>query len=130
MRFTYEGKQYSLSFQRKYQDVEVYVSGEKTTARSEYPFTTAILYERTGEKTSSTVAQATVGCHPGDPYSNEKGRLYALKALNEILNTRKFTKEFRQALWQSYQRRGNTPKVTVQNVPSDLPATVEGEIIH
>lgn len=106
MRFTFNGKDYSLGFQRNTQSVKVMRDGKESTVPSKYPYTTVTLYERTSPSTSGVIAQATVGCIPSDPYSNEKGRLYALRALNQMLfRSQVYDEKFREAMWKAYFTR-------------------------
>jgi hypothetical protein len=84
---------------------------------SKYPYTTVTLYERTEPTTSRILFSATVGCLPTDSYSNERGRLYALRALHGFLvaankrDPKQYGKDFRTALWRAYTQRGRQQNV-------------------
>jgi hypothetical protein len=109
MKFKFDGRSFRLAFERKHKDVTILKDGVATKVRSLYPYTTAKLYEERLGLEASIVAQATVGCLPGDTYSNAKGRLFALRALNAVLGRRNHTKDFRRAMWEAYINRGNEP---------------------
>ena len=120
MRFQFDGKTYNIGFDRKHLHVDVFENRKKKSVLSKYPFTTATLYERReGQPIASTVASATVGCVPTDPYSNQSGRLQALKALTQILTARKFSKEFKRTLWKAYADRGKAPVVEGTVIPAE-----------
>jgi len=106
MRFTFEGKEYKLSFERRHKHVTLLQGNRKVTVPSKYPYTTVTLYDRAPSGAPSVLASATVGCAPTDSYSNEKGRLFALKELTNALRRYRISKEFRTAMWHAYVNRG------------------------
>lgn len=140
MRFTFEGKNYSLSFTRKHQHVTFFHKGNRHTTPSTYPFTTATLYVSVGASVPTVLASATVGCSHLDAYSNSKGRLYAMKELNKRLIRYNLPEEFRRAMWNAYMNRGksslviDTVATKVEEVRALPPAPADvianAEIIH
>lgn len=126
MRFTFEGSQYSLGFERKVQFVTVMRHGKHHTVRSKYPYTTVVLYKReTPTNINRVVAHATVGCLASDPYSNKLGRLFAMRALNATLR-RKQSKEFLCAMWKCYMERGKQqPRVVEAESVTRVASVVE-----
>lgn len=104
MKFEFAGRTYALDFTRKKQEVTIVRDGKSQTIQSKYPYTTVILYEKT-TGAPVVVNKATVGCIPSDTYSNEKGRLAALKDLTEILRRSQYPEEFRRAMWNAYTNR-------------------------
>jgi hypothetical protein len=106
MRFTFEGRRYELDFSRERKDVVILRDGTKHTIKSLHPYTTVSLKERIADALPATVATATVGCLPTDRYSNDLGRVYALRALTQVL-TKKHgkSKEFKAAMWRAYELR-------------------------
>ena len=100
MKFQFAGTTYFLEFQRDHKKVKLHRQGKSEEIRSKYPYTTArLLVAKEGEK-PGLIDEAVVGCSPTDPYSNESGRVMALRAL-----TKPFSKELRRAVWQAYQLR-------------------------
>lgn len=114
MRFDFDGRRYFLQFERSKKSVAVFKDRKEVRVESKYPFTTVTLFELRngafGAQGRSTVASATVGCHTNDVYSNAKGRLFALKELSTNLGRLKFPKDFIKAMWDGYNKRGETPK--------------------
>jgi hypothetical protein len=136
MKFTFEGRRYFIEFQRAQKDVTIVRkkrNGEQqhNTIKSLHPFTTARLKERLGDALPNLIESATVGCLPSDKYSNELGRLYALRALTQVL-TKKHgksvhgSKDFKRALWRAYELRGQSDVIegTVVKTEAVLPAQV------
>jgi hypothetical protein len=105
MKFYYEGKTYRLEFERNYQQVSVRIEGQLQKIRSTYPYTSAKLYETPIGEVPKLVLIRTVGCLPTDKYSNEKGRLFALRGLSRALNKLKYPKGLIAAIWLAYRNR-------------------------
>ncbi len=130
MKFTFEGKEYYLQFERDHKNVEVFKQRQKHIIKSTHPYTTVRLYELMpsvgGVSTKLSVAAATVGCfpgtalRPGDFYTNSKGRLHAMKDLSLTLSRMKFPKQFVKAMWQAYDSRAGKQEQPV----------IEGQIIQ
>jgi len=100
MKFDFAGTTYFLEFQRNHRTVKFNRQGTQHIIKSKYPYTTVrLLVAKPGEK-PGLIEEATVGCCPADPYSNELGRIMALRKL-----TKPFSKELRRAVWQAYQAR-------------------------
>lgn len=126
MRFEFQGRRYGISFTRDHKEIDVHRDGVKTRVLSKYPYTTVSLHEYTGTAAPVLVGFATVGCAPNDNYSNELGRLMALRELHRkfrlleavALTTNppktevaaKYSKAFRSAIWTAYNNRANGPK--------------------
>jgi hypothetical protein len=122
MQFKFAGNTYFLEFQREYKHISTTHNGKTTTVRSTYPYTTAKLLQASSEPKTvphTEVAKATVGCMPGDKYSNAAGRLFALRALTSKLRPTKgrkgFDREFREAMWTAYVQRGKQKAPVAQH---------------
>lgn len=114
MRFTHNGVEYKLEFSRHRGPVKAYVAGERQEFQSTYPFTTAQLVTEKSKMDKVVHAIATVGCNPVDAYSNEQGRIAALRKL-----TAKMDKGLRKAIWQSYTNRARTAQAPKdQSIPA------------
>ena len=122
MRFEFGGKTYFLEFQREHRDITTIHNGTTKTVKSTYPYTTARLLLQSAEPLKTPhdeVAKATVGCMPGDKYSNAAGRLFALRALTSRLRRMAerfggYDREFREAMWKAYVERGKQKAVVTQ----------------
>jgi hypothetical protein len=126
MRFTFEGREYVLEFSRAYKQVKVVKQKKELTVRSEYPYTTATLYQvnEAAPHQRSFVTFATVGCAPFEQFSHAAGRLLALQDLSiKLRKLLKYSKEFNTALWQAYTNRGRLPVVIAEPVK-------EGELLE
>jgi hypothetical protein len=121
MRFTFAGRDYELTFERRKQPVVYYTKGVSHTIQSTYPFTTVAIFEQT-KQGQILVSEATVGCLHTDRYNPEQGRLWALKSLNGKLKRNNWSVEFRRAVWQAYIDR-NKKQIIVRDEPlKQLPA--------
>lgn len=123
MRFQFEDRKYFLQFERNHKKVDVFKNREKVVLDSKYPFTTVTLYEIMSGTYSAgrkTIASATVGCHPGDTYSNAKGRLFALKELSSSLRRLHYPHDFVAAVWNAYQHRADAPS---------KPGVIDGQVV-
>ena len=119
MRFTFNGRNYSLTVERKYQNVELFTDRKKHILRSTYPYTILSLHEQGANGASVLVKKVSVGCLPSDPYSNRAGLLFAMKKLTSQLKFSDragltYPKEFFSAMWQAYVNRGKQPKRVVE----------------
>ena len=122
MRFEFGGKTYFLEFQREHRDITTIHNGTAKTVKSTYPYTTARLLLQSAEPLKTPhdeIAKATVGCMPGDKYSNAAGRLFALRALTSRLRRMAerfggYDREFREAMWKAYVERGKQKAVVTQ----------------
>lgn len=106
MKFSYNGVEYKLEFSRHHRPVSAYLAGEKQEFQSTHPFTTVQLVTEKSRTEKVIHAIATVGCNPIDAYSNEKGRIAALRKL-----TAKMDRGLRKAVWESYTNRPRTATV-------------------
>ena len=113
MRFNVDGRRFRLEFERHYRQVTILRAGNEHTIRSKYPYTTATLYELKDINTATPIAHATVGCAPTDLYSNANGRLFALRALTEVLRKKDTPYELRAAIWETYINRGKNQVIEV-----------------
>lgn len=138
MKFDFDGQRYLLEFQRDKKTIRTVRHGNVKTVQSKYPYTTArlITISKTSVlETRNPIAEASVGCTPTDSYSNEKGRLYALRALSAVLRRAKMDVGLTAALWQAYMNRkeqkqdvieGNVVEQKAeQKQPLQLPASTE-----
>lgn len=103
MRFEYEGSTYLIEFMRKNKTVRVGVnaSGDDVWGISRFPYTTVIIWKLIpNSELRELVRTATVGCHHGDEYSPEKGRVNALRLVTKTLEKPFYTK-----MWQAYTGR-------------------------
>jgi len=102
MRFEYEGHTHFLEFQRQYKDVPVVRRGVTKVERSKYPYTTARVLRASDEagKKPTELFSSTVGCLTTDKFSNEAGRIAALRSLTSNLPLK-----LRVAVWQVYNDR-------------------------
>lgn len=106
MRFEYRGELYALDFARTKRRVPQidYKSGETVTAESMHPFTKVMVLKSKPDipwKYWEVVYQAEVGCFTHDFFSNDNGRLWALKKLTGKLPN----KEFKSLVWNAYMNR-------------------------
>ena len=83
MRFEFDGKTYVIEFKRAYReyphtDLE---TGLQLMRKSAHPYTTVTVLEVNPEfpLDKKIFRTATVGCHPEDKFSLEKGRCRALR---------------------------------------------------
>ena len=106
MKFSVDGVQYFLDFKREYKMVP---SGYDKVAKaqimkeSKYPYTTANLWKQEAGKLPGIYRSATVGAYRGDRYTNERGRVIALRALTKGMDL-----FMRQAVWTAYSHRDRT----------------------
>ena len=130
MKFSFEGRNYRLEFERKHRNVEILRNGKHRTIKSTYPYTTVTLFEVRPPLAPRVVAHATVGCMHSDSYSNAAGRLYAMRSLTAMLKLHEQPKELRTAMWEAYINRGREQKkqtaepvieTTATRVPLALP---------
>ncbi len=113
MRFSYEGQDFSIEFERQNREVK-YEDGSSHGVRapSTKPHTTVrlIITPPTIEGVVSAghivFRTATVGCWHKDRFSLEKGRIHALRAVGRTL-----TKGFRTAMWAAYTNRKQMSQV-------------------
>ena len=113
MRFTLEGKQYALDFERQHRRVTTRDSLEhnvRYSIRSMYPDTiVTLLHIVEGQRPEHwpVVARASVGCFAHDKFTKEDGRKQALKKLMPLVHL-----TMRKLIWDCYLSRRNN------NVPS------------
>ncbi len=118
----FEGETYRIEFRR--------VMEKNHTL----PFTIATLVRKTPTTDHRGVPiwieerSAKVGCWPWDVYTNEAGRLQALRKLLDPMGARPFAKPLREALWDAYHARKpvRDPRAcpTCGHVPSNVAAPV------
>jgi hypothetical protein len=118
MRFTFEGVDYSIGFERFRKLVTRYVDGKAVEKMSDHPYTTVSIYKVTtgadGKRLYTRVRMATVGPFKNvdpetgkviyDTFYKEGGRLAALRSVSRTYG--KAEKGFKQALWSAYLNRG------------------------
>lgn len=121
MRFEYEGKTYTIEFQRSHRLVQIGYdekTGQDLFANSLYPYTTVNLYRHEKlELDGITVIKLepfrtyTVGCAQFDNYSAEEGRKGALRMLCygnslDLPGTSKAERKgLKTAIWKTYLNR-------------------------
>jgi len=101
MKFTYEGRQYRITFTHPQEDNDIPGIGLRTQRSS-----IAKIYEVIGavrDPEQRPVACGSVTCNYKDQFSFAVGRKLALQ---EALNG--FGKDFRTAAWNCYLNRNNT----------------------
>jgi hypothetical protein len=103
MKFEHDGKTYFLEFQRQKKVISINRKGTKIEEESRYPFTTAKLLVVTESPLPTKLYEHTVGCCPTDEYSNEKGRIEALRGVSQQIP--KENKGLRKAMWGAYTGR-------------------------
>ena len=140
MRFEFGGKTYFLEFQREHRDITTIHNGTAKTVKSTYPYTTARLLLQSAEPLKTPhdeVAKATVGCMPGDKYSNAAGRLFALRALTSRLRRMAerfggYDREFREAMWKAYVERGKQKNPSNKEILEHNSAAevIEGTVVR
>lgn len=130
MYFSFEGKEYQVSFYRSHKQIDLFKNGQKQTIKSKFPYTRVSLYEVTPNSVPRLIAAETVGCSHTDKYSHNKGRIAALRELTRTLRLKSdYSWEFREALWEAYKNRATQKRrtkveivVSSQNVsPRALP---------
>lgn len=126
MEFTFGNINYVLEFERQYKNVTVYKNGEPRTVRSTHPFTTAKLLELRVDKEPSKIAQAVVGCSPGDAFSYAAGRLQALKLLSHTLRKSKAPKGLTSKIWTVYLNRHVVTTKMEFTTPKEVKETTPG----
>jgi hypothetical protein len=124
MRFTHEGRQFAIEFQRTHKEIldprtPALISTVK--AVSTYPYTTARIIEIDPKRVGNrrVYLEATVGCwHKETKFTKEQGRVKALQAITRQLGDKK---AFKEAMWNAYIQR---------NSPKNSSLVVEGEIVQ
>lgn len=126
MRFSFEDKQYIIEFKRAYReyphtDLE---SGLQLMRKSAHPYTTVTVFEVNQETPldKKVFRTATVGCHPGDKFSLEKGRCRALR-----LATITLPLQMKPILWAAYHNRR---QVNVVHTSVETPQPVMWKAYH
>jgi hypothetical protein len=109
MRFTHEGSEYLIEFERSTKARPRHTGDGKTAIQ-----TTARILKVTGPKDREVVRTYTVGHYHKDKLNYEAGRKYALLAAmydaptkggGEPLMGKRLTKAFRTAVWLAYHKR-------------------------
>src|SRR5688572_29785262 len=104
MRFTFDGKNYYIEFQRKYREYprHDYETGLDFSVKSKYPYTTVTIFETDPAHPldKKVFRTATTGCYHKDNFSIEKGRCRALR-----LATITTPKAMKPVLWKAYHER-------------------------
>lgn len=119
MRFTHNGQEYLLEFQRQYKHVSHFDrDGNSMLIKTQYPYTTVRILTLPNRKVFRT---ATVGCwykerfRPKESLLN-KGRERALRAIilydNSTRADQRLPAEFRKAMWDAYHNRRNNGTTT------------------
>lgn len=112
MRFQFDDKRYFLTFKRKREHIEITRFGKKHTILSQFPYTTVTLWEMGVAGSAVSVEFAKVGCLTSDSYSNEQGRVNALRELNRKLRKLGKSEQFRSAMWNAYLTREKAKNLT------------------
>lgn len=103
MRFTFNGSEYSISFNRKHKEVLRY-TGEVVQSTFPYTFVTIEKVTRSEDGkiiiSRDVVREASVGVLNGDSFTYEKGRLAALRSVSRTLDY-----DFKKAVWKAYMTR-------------------------
>lgn len=113
MRFTFDGKDYTIEFQRSFRErVKTNLAGDDVVTKSTKPYTTVTLLEADlgRPQAKTTYRTATVGCWHKDKFSLETGRVRALRSM-----TRTLPKAMKPVLWKAYHDR-------VKKTPAPAPA--------
>lgn len=126
MQFQFEGKTYRLEFQRDQKEIPLVRKGRVEKIKSKYPYTTVRLLEIEKDRLPKMVESAQVGCAPFDNYTNERGRLEALRALTKRIYKSKDLDvlepiELVRIMWQTYTERSK-PVVKVPPSQGQPPA--------
>lgn len=100
MKFQFENRDYYLSFARRFKQLSGKSKKGAGVRLSKFPYTTAYLQVKENDGSKTIVAEKEVGCFPDDKFSNEIGRVYALRALTPTLS-----KALRTKMWEAYMSR-------------------------
>ena len=107
MRFTHNGINYVLDFQREHKPVTKVINKTVITGPSQFPYTTVTLYTRLPDGKLEVYRTATVGCHFRDRklFTLERGRLHAMRLMSKTLDV-----GLKQVMWLMYMGRGSSSK--------------------
>lgn len=116
MRFSVEGQEFEISFRRYHPTLylpDPNLKGTNKKTRTTHPSTEALILVVDPKKKPveyDVHRSYTVGCYHQDKFTQEDGRLAALKMISK---GNSLSKEFKAAMWEAYTNRFETFQIEV-----------------